>query len=393
MFLRRSLASAVLLATITGSCVSRPTAVDRAPLPNEPLSMQLPRVEPALRGLRYSVLMDFESERDLVFLNSPTERRTTEIHRHTGLRSLILPEGQMCGVKLSSLMRGREFPGSYLLAGCYVKSPRAAQIRLRCVAAGARPLERIIDLPSNTWTATWIDLTEFPGGSDARLEIHAPSETSLWCDDVMVLDNRAEFLPPSDTGLNLWRAGLKFYGGRQGHFSFTLDSSEGFPAGWTPVEISPHRILFQSGGKTRNLTVYADGRSYWDGEFRGLSAATRDDPAYARQHQRPAVLTVPEELGRLVRNSPGDANNDGYNEQRGCYMVQADGSRLQIDFKPQTSPLPSPVIEISGLPPGKVLVHVDGHLVNTIERQPDGRTLVLLPLKISRAASMSCRIE
>ena len=102
---------------------------------------------------------------------------------------------------------------------------------------------------------------------------------------------------------------------------------------------------------------------------------------------------MPEELGRVDRGTPGDANNDGYNESRGAYEFAATGPRFEATLTPQGATIIRPVLEISGLPPGKVLITVEGQLVSESTRLSDGTLLVELPVRIERATTVNVRVE
>ena len=106
-----------------------------------------------------------------------------------------------------------------------------------------------------------------------------------------------------------------------------------------------------------------------------------------------AEVSVPEELGRLNRDTPGDANNDGYNEVRGAYQLIANGARLEMRITPHTRALLRPILEITGLSPGKVLVTTEGRLVETTVRLEDGTLLVEIPTVIDRPTTINIRIQ
>ena len=74
-------------------------------------------------------------------------------------------------------------------------------------------------------------------------------------------------------------------------------------------------------------------------------------------------------------------------------MISATAARLQIDIKPGRIPVIRPVFEITGLPEGKVLINVEGQIVEAATRLPNGRVLVILPLRFERSTSISLRVE
>ena len=114
---------------------------------------------------------------------------------------------------------------------------------------------------------------------------------------------------------------------------------------------------------------------------------------YAEQHASPAELVVPEEFGRLDRDTPGDRNNDGYNEQRGAYELAAHGTRFEVAIRPHAIPLVRPVLEITGLAPGDALITVEGHLIEEYTRLPNGTLLVELPLALRRPTTVNITVK
>ena len=99
-------------------------------------------------------------------------------------------------------------------------------------------------------------------------------------------------------------------------------------------------------------------------------------------------------MGRVDRNTPGDANNDGYNETTGSYRIIAQSPRIEFRFVPaRGTPDPRPVLEISGLPFGKVLATLEGRLIEGSQRAADGSLLLELPATIDRAATVDVRVE
>jgi hypothetical protein len=119
----------------------------------------------------------------------------------------------------------------------------------------------------------------------------------------------------------------------------------------------------------------------------------RDDKAYAAAHASPAELVVPATMGRLNRGTPGDADNDGYNERLGAYQVQASGGRVELSLAPRTTAMPRPVFQIAGLPEGRALITIEGRLVERSVRLSDGQLLVEVPARITRPTLVSVRIQ
>ncbi len=177
--------------------------------------------------------------------------------------------------------------------------------------------------------------------------------------------------------------GQTFVVDRPGHFQFSIPTAEAQSDGWSIVEASAVRVEFASHGQPSTLTVYADGRAYCDGEFKSIDPAMPDAGEIAAAHQSPADVTVPQQFGRVDRNTPGDADNDGYNESCGAYEVTATGARLELTISPRTAVLARPVLEIANLPAGAVQVTIEGQLAPTPQRLANGHVLIELPARCS----------
>jgi len=203
----------------------------------------------------------------------------------------------------------------------------------------------------------------------------------------------AATLAPAGAGWLVQRRGLSYIGEAPGKFNFKLLTTDASRSGWKIEEANSLRARFTSDGPAKNLTVYSDGRAFKDGEWSPMSADVRDNADYLASHQSPPEIQISESLGRVNRNTPGDANNDGYNERRGAHQIIASEARLELKIIPHTIAVTNPVLEISGLPEGSVLVTVEGRLVDRGERLPDGTLLVELPVRIDRPTVVNLRVQ
>jgi len=185
------------------------------------------------------------------------------------------------------------------------------------------------------------------------------------------------------------RRGDAFIVDHPDRFTFTITTADG----WSIVEASPARATFVSTGRPSSLTVYADGRAYCDGEFKSINPWMSDAGAIAAAHDSPAQISVAPQLGRVDRNTPGDEDNDGYNEARGAYQIVASGPRVDITIAPKTALLARPVLEISNLPPGNVIATIEGELVPSPRRLANGNVLIELPARLQRAATVVVCVE
>jgi len=413
---------ALLSLSGAGCAGDQPTAIVEQ---GEPIGTQLLRAVPWLDDERFSTLLDFESTDDAVFCTTTGGRGVIANEKaHTGRASFRIDSAtQRLSVKLSSLLAGRQFPGEWTLVGGYFYSEQPAKIIVNPGPAtnGFEPHE--VELAPGTWTGVFAEL---PAEANQQVvpslvfDLQSPHGT-IWCDDVMLIDNYRVLTGPSEamapdtqnasalasgvgsgTASNdvltgamppwmILRRGLNFVGSAPARFNFKLATSEASSGGWIVDEASPMRARFHS-TSNRFMTVYADGRAFWDGQYKPMSVAARD-PTLVAQHQSPAQIEVAEGMGRVDRNTPGDANNDGYNETTGSYRIIASGPRVELRFAPTKSPVLSPILEISGLPFGKPLVTLEGRLIEQSTRTSSGTLLVELPAKIDRPVTVNVRIE
>ena len=384
-------------ASTAGSSESHVPQPATAPKSNEPLRQQVSRASEELHGKRFSGLLHFENPSDELFVSAkPPARGVDAGDPHTGKSSLLLATGTTrLTIKLSSLLGGREFPGDWTLVGLYVRSDEANGVALSCEENGRAIAARKVALPAGQWTAAMLDISAPPPTSgNLTLELRFDRRTSnVRCDDVLLIDNRDTLVDASPGGWTIRRAGLSITCQRKLSFNLSVVTVDGSPAGWEVEEANELRARFASAGETKALTVYADGRSIWDGAYKPLSVEVRDDKTFAAAHASPAEIAVPETMGRVDRNTPGDANNDGYNEQLGAYVLQATGGRLELTMTPRTTPVPRPVLQIAGLPQGRALVTIEGRLVEKSTRLKDGQLLVELPARITRATLVTIRIQ
>jgi len=227
-------------------------------------------------------------------------------------------------------------------------------------------------------------------GTKSRTGSVPSSGGAIHCDDAVLLDNNETVI---DDGWTIKRRGLVYLVDHPGQFSFSIATAEAEQGGWWVAEASPARVRFGSAGKPSALTVYPDGRAYCDGEFKSLVTGMKDAAELTRQNESPAQIAVPANLGRVNRSTPGDANNDGYNETAGAYELVAAGPRLEFTLTPQTSVLARPVIEISNLPPGTALINMEGQLVEGSKRLPNGNLLIELPARLERTTLVNVRVQ
>lgn len=390
----------ILLVIALAGCVNDgPAPSSAAP---EPVGTQIVRASPQLKGQRFSNMLNFEAPTDIVFI-TPTRLQPSidSAHPHSGQNGLKLDGGKgSFRVKLSSLLGSRPFPGDWTMAGGYFFCTAPAQITVAYEVNGVAVTKSQTAIPPGEWTGAFVDLTNPMGPQSSSqgipsLSFSIEGAETAWCDDVMLIDNTQWIVGGANSGPQNWtlsRRGFN-YVLKSSRYVVRLATTEFIAAGWNVEEASPIRTRFSSNGQNKSLTVYPDGRSYWDGKFRSISAQVRADPAWEQQHASPAQIEVPPAMGRVNRNSTGDENNDGYNELRGAYVLIASGGRLDLTMTPQSSPIMEPLFEISGLPDGKPLVTIEGRLIENAIRLEDGTWLISIPGKIDRATTVNVRIQ
>jgi hypothetical protein len=374
----------------------------------EPIGLQLVKREPALKGERFNNLLAGEEESDLVFLssNAALPRRDSK-RAHTGRSSIQIPTGVgRVTIKLSSLLAGQNFPADWTLVGMYLYATRPTTASLsywesdQMLAAGSATLS------ADKWTPLFVDVATLASASRAATTLASPNLVlvldldgpgTVWLDDLMLVDNTKQLVSEKDAGqaFDSWsiqRKGYQIIGEASGRFRFSFATPDRNEQGWRVREANAMRLWLTSDGPKKNEVIYSDGRAYIDGEYSAIGAPAKSDPVLAEQHKSPAELSVPPELGRVVRQSEGDANNDGYNELTGAYELLATGPRFEVRITPRDSKLSRPVLEIRGLPEGKVLANLEGRMVERIIRLEDGALLMELPARIERPTTLSLRV-
>lgn len=395
--------SLLLLLVVVAGCASNAPAPDVDPGP--PIGLAVMRAVPQLKMQRFTTLLDFENEFDAVFVVAPGGGAVLDGSvAHTGSRSLqVAASVSELQIKLGSLMRGRSFPGGWLLAGAQLRSPSGGAVTIELRLDETVLSRASVNLTPGEWTAAMVDLT---GVSESILTAADPGKLllvikrqaggSIWVDDVLLVDNSQTLLdgsgPEALTPLTVRKRGLKVSAEVPGRFAVVLDAVEGSVDGWFVDEVSPLRARFVSDARGSQIVVYGNGVGFWDGQMRLLGAGGASETDRKRSHASPLTVEIDESLGRLRRTTAGDENNDGYNERLGAYQIEAAGPRIELVLRP-TTPVVLPVFEITNLPRGRVLANVEGRLVETHTRLKDGTVLLELPMRIDRVTRVYLRVQ
>lgn len=382
-----------------------PSAQKRVPTPGTPsIGQQLQQQDDSLQDQRFRRLLDFESESDLVFAtvgsagSSEAKQRAPE--GHTGAGSLRA-SGDSVSLRVGAVLFGAKVPGDWTILGCYVKPQADVMIESAVADSGGAIARAVQPAAAGRWTFVSIDLStadanRLASAGDA-LRLHLTPQAGgksnpLLVDDVLLVDNSRTLLDTLSRGATGWKIS------RRGH-STTIDAPGRFKVdflaaaasreGWVIREYGPMRIILAGSREVKQWVFYNDGRWIEDGRM-SVKGASGDEAIAS--HTTPATVQIDEAAGRLNPNSPGDADNDGYNEQRGAYQIVARQPRVPVVIKPGAVPVASPVLEIDSLPPGDVSVMVEGRLIETHDRLPDGRVLVNLPIRIDRPVTALVKV-
>ena len=369
------------------------------------------RVEPMFVGAPFRVLLDFESASDLAFVSSisaskldPAVKLDAEV-AHTGATSLQLPagaKGRGFAVKLSALLPANDFPGQWTLIGGYFICRESTSVQIEYQAGGKPLLYRSVNLEPRKWTPVFLDFSTLSDpNANAPSEVGVLSFTTgnaaVWCDDVVAFDNASLFVGDGDKAGDGWtvrRRGFITIIEKPGSFKLRIPSPEAAPEGWRVEEANELRVRMMNSAGKRAWTVYSDGREYLDGKFQSaIELPAEQLKEMEAQQASPAELSVPEEFGRVERNAPGDRNNDGYAEGSGAYQLKANGGRFEATITPRTPKLVRPVLEIAGLPAGRVMANLEGRLIEKSVRLPNGHVLIELPATINRPVTVNVRVQ
>jgi hypothetical protein len=376
----------------------------------EPVGVQLMRKEPAFGEMPFRVLLDFESANDLAFIAEPAGMKATvegalrvdSQVAHTGAHSLQIPGGRPreIQIKLTSMLPS-DFPGSWTLLGGYFIALENTTVRICYQVSSKIVLQRTVALAARKWTPVMLDLSSLSdpnttAGGPAGVLTFTTDGPAVWCDDIMAIDNGKVLVADSQQAGDQWtvrRRGFSTLIDRPGAFKLNVPTPEASAEGWRLVEANEMRIRMVDAGGKKTWTLYSDGRGYLDGKFKPLIDFPADQAAmFVEQQESPAGIAVPGEMGRVERNTPGDRHNDGYSETSGAYQLKAFGPRLDITLTPRTAKLTHPVVEVVGLPAGRVLATVEGKLVERIVRLPNGTVLAEIPTTLNRAVTINLRI-
>jgi hypothetical protein len=359
------------------------------------------RTEAELKKYPFRTVLDFEAPREAVFVQVDGAPGGIDGARtHTGKGSLLLPpDSTGVTVRLPSLFSGSSFPGRWTLAGAYLYSMAPQRLTAVYEVKGTGLASTTVELPAERWTPVLLDVGALPERArreigSLRFRFHQSLAEPVWFDDFVVLDNAetlVDWKGPNHLRWIVSQHGFRYVVESPGNFKMTLKSPELVPDGWRLVEANSIRAVFGSTGPEKLRVIYYDGRQFVDGRYEPLGRDMAQG-IVGQSHRAPSQIEIVHEMGRVVRNSPGDSNNDGYAERSGAYQLRSNGPRLEFGIVPGGQLL-RPVVEIAGLPPGRVTVNMEGLLVERTERTHDGRLLVALPGLLERVTLVSVTVK
>src|SRR6266850_3955768 len=394
---RLRLLPAALLIVLFGCASQRP---EPPPLRiAEPVGLQMVRTEAQLKKYPFRILQQFENPVDLAFLiiDGPPARLSTD-RAHTGQSSALLErETQTATIKLPSLLSGVRWPGQWTFVGAYFFVEKPQKMRAIYEIDGRAILNYAVQIPANQWTPLLLDISAIEGpnaGKVGLLRFAFPDglRQPLWCDDVLIMNNATEIVEAKKKApWSVEERGFKYII-HTSNSTVTLKTPEAAENGWVLEEANDIRARFRSSGPEKLRVIYGDGRQYIDGVLKPLGIKPSVVIDIQTYHDNPARLEIAEDFGRLNRNSPGDHNNDGYDETSGAYQIIASGPRLEFTLSPRSGLLVRPVVEISGLPAGPLSATMDGRWVERIVRLENGNVLIELPGESAFPVTVSVKV-
>lgn len=356
--MRRLILGSILLAGCGTAVTPRPVAL---------LGPQLRQQDRQLVGQQFRTLLDFENPADDAFVDAPS---TAAAAGHTGVRGVRV--GPIAVVRVHSVLFNLKLPADFTLLGGYVRASAAGPVTATLIADGRPVASTTRDVPAGVWAFAAVDLigpacaAALP--SAKSIELRFAARAGLELDDVLLVDNRRT-LAEAPGGWSVRQAGLSWVVSLPGTGPVTVDSLAAGPGGWIVEEVNAVRLRLSDDRGERIWTLLSDGRSILNGE------PARPDPV--------AALMTEDSSARLDRETPGDANNDGYNERVGAYQIVARGPRLRLRLTPGREATLPPMIEIRGLPNDRPVVTADGQLIETTARLSDGTLLIRVPLRMT----------
>lgn len=356
-----------------------------------------------------SVLLDFDNPLDATFVDSPSIRVADDPAR-AGNRALVT-DGSV-SLNLSSLVRGRDVGGAWDMVGLRLWSDVATMCEVSIFCQSMAPTKSIsVALPARAWANVWLQAPRVvaiaatstvaqiegqPADDRFKLSIASAAHSNrLLIDDVALAQSRAtaseSLVPKTNERWRVARVGPKWVAMVNDVPIFDLPAAPFVADGYRVMESDPTRALFTNDTASmvcidRTGRLIEDGRAKLDPRVLKFARAIAENAS-------PALIEVVGSEGRIERSLPGDANNDGYDERRGCYAVRAIADRAAVRLTRQGGTVKWPAVEVYDLPPGPVSVWLDGEIIPWSVRADDGRLIVELPIDLERPVELQVRVK
>ncbi|MCH7527301.1 MAG: hypothetical protein IID39_07685, partial [Planctomycetes bacterium] len=140
-----------------------------------------------------------------------------------------------------------------------------------------------------------------------------------------------------------------------------------------------HRLhLVASGGRTqRPVQTWDCMLTLWPTD------ACRGDDAVARVRNYSEGPPMRLTKGRWVTDLPGDGNGDGFDEQHGCYVLEADGEEIELKLDGHKRPIHNPCFVVQGTADRDGAVYVNYALHEPVDRDGQGNILFQIPFVVT----------
>lgn len=393
--------AASFVLTLAGGCTHTPPARNEV---RKATSQPLYQAPPD--RVQTSPLLDFASSLDTTFVESPSVRIADD-PASPGNRVLVADGGVR--LNLTSLVRGRDVGGMWDVIGVRIWADVATTCELQ-LAGGPTAVgtSTRADIPARAWTTLWL---AFPanstaGGTPATRAVAMdqlsllvkPASTArsrLLLDDVVLAQSHvtvsASSVPKTNEPWRIVRDGMKWLATIDGRTLFDLPAAPFAANGYRVLESDPTRALFiDPAGST--LCIDRTGRLIENGHAKLDSRVLKVAKAIA-ENASPASIEIVGDAGRIEQSLPGDADNDGYDERRGCYAVHAANGQVAFRLRRRQATVKWPAIEVYDLPPGPVSVWLDGEMIPWAVRAEDGRLIVELPIELQGTVEVQIRVK
>lgn len=126
---------------------------------------------------------------------------------------------------------------------------------------------------------------------------------------------------------------------------------------------------------------------FWPHDIDGSPEAR----SFAADYQRPATLTV--SRGRVVADTPGDLDGDGFNESEGCHELAPVDGVLRFKLLAGGLLRHHAIFRVHATDSAECWVYADGRIIGHQERDNAGNLLFALPGAVNRVVTLevNCR--